>query len=260
MTSMRADLTGIRNSILSAAANAVDQAGNQWTRSSGAAADKTLSQARANQTSLTRVFDAADKALAAVSESTGQASIVANDARFDRAYKNKTISKLIDDAHANATAALADVETTCQSVHASLAAAILPQAPKGVSEDMILDRKRDLERILANGAGRDWSVALTQVQKLYREALETGDDLSAYVLAGGPLKFFYQAQGFNAATIGAQLANVKAANERGVTGASGAQLLYLLSIGGPGTLGAFLAIGRHLVDQDALIARSTFLR
>jgi len=141
-------------------------------------------------------------------------------------------------------------ESTMASSRRGLEKRLLPKVPKDASEAAVFDRKEDISALVRNYAGPP-SSRVASVAKLLRDALESGDALTSYVVAGGPMTFVYQGVGLSAEALQQAFAEVigQVTNPDGGKPAKGAAMLALLQSAGVGTPAGMLVIARNLIFQ-----------
>lgn len=87
-------------------------------------------------------------------------------------------------------AEIAGAKADSAKLKAKLEKLALPPLPDGISEPMLLERKRDLEALL-EAAGTPEGVSI-KADELARTATLEGDALTAHVLGAGLLRFFLE--------------------------------------------------------------------
>jgi hypothetical protein len=144
--------------------------------------------------------------LEGVSQGQAEATRILSDMRYAPAEQYKQASAVMSKAFAGSAAANKALETAAASAKKALEASLLPKAPRDASEAAQLDRKQDLAALLAH-TGDTPASKVAAVAKQLRRALQTGDQLSAFVLTS-KMSFVYQANGMNADVLAQEFARV----------------------------------------------------
>jgi len=140
-------------------------------------------------------------------------------------------------------------ESTMASSRRGLEKRLLPKVPKDATEAAVFDRKEDISALVRNYAGPP-SSRVASVAKLLRDALESGDTLSAFVIAGGPMQFVFQAVGLSGDALQQAFAEVIGqVTSADLAPKPGAAMLALLQSAGVGTPAGMLVIARNLIFQ-----------
>ncbi len=226
--SIKNELVGWQTSILAAAAQAVDSLPtSDFNRLQSA-----MNAAVASLDALKAAQEKADQLHADTSRSPQY--------RIDKSDQLRTV------AAAAANGALDDLRAVADSTYARLSSAWKPAKPSGVSDPMVLDRKHDLERLLA-GSSNDASHVIDKASRMLADALAKGDAdsmLTAYVLASGPLDLFYEACGVDPKVLAQTFA------ARGPSTSTAATLAPLISqTADAGTLRGFIYAAQSEINS-----------
>lgn len=164
-----------------------------------------------------------------------------------------------DAAVQKAQAAINTLDDFRRRLQARVSATWTAAKPSGVSEALLLERKRDLELTLEAAGGDDKSIRV-EAATLFREALtalerDKGDSdaaLTAFVLAGqpSPLALFYRRQGVDMTALQKVFSEV-------VSGSAAAGGLAALLGTGENTLGGFLQGARQQLAASIEAVRET---
>jgi hypothetical protein len=193
-------------------------------------------------------------ALENVTQGQAEATRILADQRYAPAEQYRQASAVMSKAFAASAAANKALEAAAANARKQLEAALLPKAPRDVSEAAMLDRKADLTVLLAHTDGTPTDKAQTLAKQL-RRALQTSDDLTAYVLTS-KMSVVYQANGINTTALGEAFAQVLGEpivdDDGDVAGADrepvrGAVLLASLQHGGPNTVAGVLVLAINLL-------------
>jgi hypothetical protein len=147
------------------------------------------------------------------------------------------------------------LQAAVDSASLALTKAILPQRPAGVSDVFVVDAAQRLERLLPSDADNLMEAAV----KLLRQALQEGDELTTWLLAGAesPLMMVYKACDWSRAQGGRGYSGfvqdmVRAvALQRRQPGVQGdlpentGEILRALQAGGPGTLRGAITVANN---------------
>lgn len=159
-------------------------------------------------------------------------------------------------AQAIMSKAFADCETSQKALTSAAASArkqlegqLLPKAPTGASDVLVLDRKQDLSQLLAATQGTP-DQKIKALSNQLRQAQQTGDDLTSYVLTQ-KMSFVYQANGLNPDTVAQAFAQIlgEPLDDGDRSPLPGGLLLSLLSRGGAGTVAGMLSMAGVLLYQ-----------
>lgn len=179
--------------------------------------------------------------------------------------KMQLAQKAYQRASDEASAALDQLAKVAYTVRQQVGNALRPTLPAGVSDVMLLDRKRDVEALLeAKGKGRtpsDIAFAAAQLLKPALADAAQGDkdaQLTAFVLAGGVLDFWYEAHGVNPATYEQAIANV--IGQMQLNGAPAGVAVRALLGGGPGSLAGFIDVAKTIVQREMQQANAALQR
>jgi hypothetical protein len=194
--------------------------------------------------------------LEAVTQGRAEATRILADQRYAPAEQYRQAAAVMSKAFAGSAAANKALESAAASARRQLEAALLPKAPKDASDVLILDRKQDIA-LLLSATGDTPASKVQAVGKQLRKALQTDDALTAYVLAGGPMRFVYAAQGMNpdavaqefARVLGEPIDDTDTAEGDARDPIPGALLLSSLQRGGPNTVSGLLAMANSLLYQ-----------
>jgi hypothetical protein len=142
-------------------------------------------------------------------------AIAADDGISDK-RKAERLAEALNLAEGSARAYVATAQKAADDLRARLDRELIPARPEGVSDALLLDRKTDLTGIL-DGAKTPEDTLLKALE-LDREALKDGDALTHHVLAGGPLKLYFERRGVDRGELGGRLAALSNSPASGLVG------------------------------------------
>jgi hypothetical protein len=178
-----------------------------------------------------------------------EANQALGDPRYSAQEQLRQANVIMSDAFKASDAANNTLAQAIADARKQLEASLLPKAPRDMTEALMLDRKADLTLLLQNTPG----VAADKVEALKKElrrALQTDDQLTAYVLAN-KMQFIYRAAGIDLGTITQAYAAVlgEPVDDGSRDPLPGAQLLASLQRGGPNTVLGVRDVARNRLFQ-----------
>jgi chemotaxis regulatin CheY-phosphate phosphatase CheZ len=162
-----------------------------------------------------RLAGALQGALAALGDlktAQEQTAALLADQRYGARYRLETCQQMREQAAQKATAALDALRAVADEVYATVSSAWQPKRPAGVDSVSLVDRKQDVQALLTSD-GDDPMAILRAAAELLSEALlasaggDTDSQLTAFVIASGPLDLFYRAHGITPEMTAAQFAS-----------------------------------------------------
>ncbi len=190
-----------------------------------------------------------------VTQSQAEASRILADMRYSGQEKLRQAQALMSKSFQASAAANNALVVSATKARKQLEQSLLPKPPKDVSEALMLDRKQDLTALLnaTNGTPSD---KIAAVAKALRRALQTGDDLTSYVLQT-QMAWVYAANGMASEAVLQAFAGILGeppteddndpSDDRAPL--PGALLLASLQRGGPNTVAGMLAVAGVLLYQ-----------
>jgi hypothetical protein len=196
--------------------------------------------------------------LEGITQGKAEATRLISDMRYAPAEQNRQASAVMTKALAASKAANTALQAAAESARKTLEASLLPKLPKGVEEVTVLDRKADLTRLLANTDGAPGQ-KIQALSKALRRAIQTGDDLTAYVLTSR-MSFVYQSLGIGETALAQEFARIlgEPVEDDDPTGDTDARdpvpggvLLAGLQHGGPNTVPGLLVVAINIQYREA---------
>jgi hypothetical protein len=132
--------------------------------------------------------------------------VVAQNPNLSDSYKAGQLAAIIGEAEQSATGKLQAAQSSANTLRAALQRALLPERPRDVTDALVLDRKADLSALL--GLQSDGNDMMLKAVELAKRAITEGDALTLYVIAGGPMQFFYEAHSLDTAFLAERFAAV----------------------------------------------------
>ena len=206
-----------------------------------------LADAGAQGSAVSNGLRALTSTIDAITAAKGKAAIVATDPMLVASFKLQKVRDLVGSAYADATRAVLDLSSAIDKARTQLAKGIIPSKPSGADAAMLPFQAQEVTKVL-EGAGERQYVVVVATQ-LLKDALASGDDALAYVIAGPLLKLTYQRLGVNEAALYQSFAQTfgEAAAQ---SSAPGAALLAYLQAGGSGTLCGLVDVARIAITRD----------
>lgn len=214
-------------------------------------------------TPLARAFTNVEQAFAGLTQA--QADIATVSARPDmlRTQKVAAAQRIAQKAQDAATAALDGLDSVRKRVADELDAALRIKKPSGVDSATLIDKRHQLEDLIVARGGQNPDLLRTAACDLLSAALDTGDDLKAYLLSSVEIGDFLEAKGVQPQTWAIERGRILGTHKGDGTPVPGSQLWHVLAGGGEGTLAGFAAYARvtiqHIADGiDLSVQRGNF--
>lgn len=190
------------------------------------------------------------KAYDALQAAKGKAALIATDPSLVVAAKLERIHALMDPAFDAVKSAVEGIASAMSQTQAQIEHAILPKKPSAADSALMAFTAEQLAATLE--AAGDGIAVLNRAVKLLQNALQSGDTVQVYLLAGGPLNLLYERKGVIMAALAQRFAEALAAQD-GQQSPDGVELLAALKVGGSGTLGGLVAGARYgaMSEQQA---------
>jgi len=199
-------------------------------------------------------LDGLATAIDAITAAKGKAAIIVTDPAIVVSVKLQRARDLVLGAFNAASQAEQACTAALENARAQITKAFFPSKPGAATDAMAAFQASQLEKILvAAGDG-----VLTVAVKLLSDALASGDEVTAWLLAGGPLALTYKRLQVNEPLLNQEFAKALQASAkntsmltRPLTGpAAGASLLPHLQAGGSGTLNGLMVATRWAIDTE----------